>query len=64
MAAVEGGERCGGGLNWRSAWLRAPSDAELETADSSEVKATLYIGMARVGQHCSHTFGKSTFPCQ
>ena len=26
--------------------------------------APLYIGMAQVGQHRSHTFGKSTFPWQ
>ena len=26
--------------------------------------APLYIGMTRVGQHHSHTFGKSTFPWQ
>ena len=26
--------------------------------------APLYIGMTRVGQHRSHTFGKSTFPWQ
>ena len=24
----------------------------------------LYIGMVQVGQHCSHTFGKSVFPWQ
>ena len=32
--------------------------------DNLHITKGIIIGMARVGQHCSHTFGKSMFPWQ
>ena len=36
-------------------------DMQVANTEVSMTKGR-YIGMARVGQHCSHTFGKSAFP--
>ena len=34
----------------------------VDTSASQRAVTPLYIGIVQVGQHCSHTFGKSVFP--